>query len=271
MSRSEGPQIGTVKTADFEMDYLTFGHGSRILVILPGISVQSVLGTPHAIVRAYRLLADDFTIYLFDRRKDMPQDYSISSMASDTAAAMQEIGIGSASIFGVSQGGMIAMQIAADHPELVTKLVLGSTSAYVGEEQCTIIDGWIAPAKEGDAAALYLAFCRAIYPEKIFEGYRRILAEASAAVTAEDLERFIIACRAAKSFDIRSRLSAIACPVLVTGDTDDRIFGAEEAHAIIDGLSPLAESSLYISEGYGHAAYDTAPDYKERMLGFLLR
>ena len=36
-------QIETVKTASFTMDYFKFGHGKETLVILPGLSVQSVM------------------------------------------------------------------------------------------------------------------------------------------------------------------------------------------------------------------------------------
>ena len=45
-------EIKTVQTDGFEMEYFCFGHGKEPLVILPGLSVQSVMGAADA----YRLL-----------------------------------------------------------------------------------------------------------------------------------------------------------------------------------------------------------------------
>lgn len=65
--------IETVKTDRFSMDFFRFGNGDKPLVILPGLSVQSVMGAADAIADAYRSLADCYTIYVFDRRTDLPE------------------------------------------------------------------------------------------------------------------------------------------------------------------------------------------------------
>ena len=57
-------QIETVKTNGFTMDYVRFGQGERTLVILPGLSVESVTKSADAIAKAYAPLAEHFTIYL---------------------------------------------------------------------------------------------------------------------------------------------------------------------------------------------------------------
>ena len=45
--------IQTVTTAGFAMDYICFGNGAETMVILPGLSVQSVLPQAKAIARQY--------------------------------------------------------------------------------------------------------------------------------------------------------------------------------------------------------------------------
>ena len=116
--------MNTVKTDLFEMDYMKFGHGNRILVIIPGLSVQSVLLSADAIEEAYQMFTDDYTVYLFDRRKDLPDVYSVHDMAEDTAAAFNVLGLDQVYLFGVSQGGMISLNIAIDHPEIDRKSVV---------------------------------------------------------------------------------------------------------------------------------------------------
>ena len=126
--------VKTITTNEFTMDYVSFGKGERALIIIPGLSVQSVMGSADAIAQAYDLLTEDFTLYVFDRRKDLPSSYSVQDMARDTAAAIKELGLNEVSIFGASQGGMIAMLIAIDNPGLVSKLFLGSTSSCISKE-----------------------------------------------------------------------------------------------------------------------------------------
>ena len=65
---------GVVKTDDFEMDYCTFGKGDRIFVIIPGLSVQSVMGSKDAIEKAYELFGDDFTVTFLTGSAASPKD-----------------------------------------------------------------------------------------------------------------------------------------------------------------------------------------------------
>ena len=74
---------GTVKINGYEMDYCSFGSGDKTFVIIPGLSIQSVMGAKDAIEEAYSLMKDDFTTYVFDRRKSVPESYSIADMADD--------------------------------------------------------------------------------------------------------------------------------------------------------------------------------------------
>lgn len=262
-----GSQIETVTTDTFSMDYFKFGHGDEAFVILPGLSVQSVMGFASAVEDAYQVLADDYTVYLVDRRKDLPEKYSVHDMAEDTAEALKAMGLGKVNLFGASQGGMMAMDMAVHHPELVENLVLGSTAPCMDEEHYKTIENWISLAKDGDREGLYLAFGEAVYPKEVFEQSRDLLIAAAETVTDEDLERFAILAEGMDGFDVTDKLGSIACPVLVLGSNDDQVVGGEASEKIAELLKD-GDCTLYMYDGYGHAAYDTAPDYKERILDF---
>ena len=265
----EHVQIETAKWDGAEMDYFRFGHGKETLVILPGLSVQSVMASADSVADAYASLAEDYTIYVLDRRRDLPAAYSVRDMAEDTAKALQTLGLEQANLFGASQGGMIAMEISVHHPELVKKLVLGSTTSCVTDEQFTLFDRWIHLAQAGDAAALYLAFGEALYPAEVFAASRELLRELAESVTEEELARFVILAKALKGFRITEELPGIACPVLIIGDETDRVAGAEASRVIAERLKGKPDVKLFRYDGYGHAAYDTAPDYRERIAQFL--
>ncbi|MFP5307062.1 MAG: alpha/beta fold hydrolase, partial [Gammaproteobacteria bacterium] len=52
--------------------------------------------------------------------------FSFEQSADDTAALLDHLGVESADLFGFSNGGTIALQVAIRHPQLVRKLVLAS-------------------------------------------------------------------------------------------------------------------------------------------------
>lgn len=267
----QAPSVETVRTAAFSMQYFQFGRGETPLVILPGLSVQSVTESAAAVAQAYRLLAEDFTIYVFDRRSDLPAGYSVDDMAEDTAAALAALGLRRVCLFGASQGGMLALLLAIRHPALVDRLVLGSTTAQLTPARFRVIEDWIRLAAAGEAQALYLAFGRAVLPPPAFDLLRAQLTADAAQVTPAELQRFTVLAGAMRGFDVTPALGQIACPVLVLAAADDQVLGPDAADAIVAALGDRPDFAMHVYHGCGHAAYDTAPDYKERMLRFLLQ
>jgi len=261
-------EIRTVTTAGLSMDYFCFGSGEKILVILPGLSIQSVMGSADLIAQSYQDFAADYTIYVFDRRKDMPESYPVHEMARDTAQAMLALGLKDCYLFGASQGGMMALVIAIEYPELVRKMVLGSTSAHVLDSQYTKLLGWAALAKAGDRKGLYLAFGKEIYPPEVYEQYRDTLISAAETVTEEDLARFLVLVKGTEGFDVTKDLQRIQCPVMAIGVYEDAVLDSDATMEIAQALDARSDFKLYMYIGYGHAAFDTAPDYHARMLKF---
>lgn len=260
--------IETVRTETFTMDYFRFGQGENVFVILPGLSVDNVMKYAGSVAKSYSLLSKDYTIYVFDRRKELPEPYSVYDMARDTAAALRALGLSRVCLFGASQGGMIAMTIAIEAPELVSKLVVGSTSARVTGETYEAIFRWIQLAKDGNAKDLYLAFGEALYPERFYQQIRGVLTDSAKGVTEEDLARFVILAEGTAGFNVLDRVHEIACPVLVIGSADDHVLGGAASEQIAEQLKDRPDCELYLYNGYGHAAYDLAPDYRKRVLAF---
>jgi len=266
--QTAGVPVETVRTDSFSMDFIRFGRGRKTLVILPGLSVQSVMGSAEAVALAYEPFAEEYTVYLFDRRNELPETYTVRDMARDTAEAFRVLGLRDIYLFGASQGGMIAETIASEHPELVCALALGSSAVRVTPEGYRTIEKWIGLAKDGDAEGLYLAFGEAVYPGEVFEQYREILIETAKSVTEEDLSRFVVLAEGVKDFDVTDELEAIRCPVLALESRDDRVLGPEATEQYAELAAGRPGFELFVYEGYGHAAYDTAPDYKDRLARF---
>lgn len=255
----------TIRVNGFEMEYFMFGSGKRSFVILPGVSVKSVMLSAKAVEAAYRMFGDAYTVYVFDRRKPMPNPYPVRQMAEDTAAAMRQCGISDADIFGASQGGMMAMCMAIDHPDLVHKTALGSTACRADDKVIAGTNQWVSLAKSDDRAALTAELIDCLYSENTIGKYRELLMHMNDDLSETDLMRFIIQTEAINDFDITEELDRIKCPVLVIGVEGDKVLDCRHSRCIADRLG--CQLYLYGSE-YGHCVFDEAPDYKQRLLDF---
>lgn len=263
--------IETVKTDSFTMDYFRFGRGEKTMVILPGLSVQSVMGSAEAVAEAYASMAEVFTVYVFDRRAELPPVYPIREMARDTALAFRALGLKNVYLFGASQGGMIALSLAIEYPELVSRVAVGSTSANVQGQQFRTLEHWVELAKAKDREGLYLDFGQHIYPPAVFDQVRDGLLAASKTATDAELERFVILTEGSLDYDVVDQLNRIRCPVLVLGVYEDSVLDSDSVMEIAEKLDQRPDFRLFMYIGTGHAAFDTAPDYRARLLDFFTR
>ncbi len=258
--------VKTVSEGDMEMDYIVFGSGEKSFVILPGLSVHSVMGSADAIAEAYKDFSEEYTVYVFDRAKNIQTGYTVKDMADDTAEAMKSLGLEGADIFGASQGGMIAQYIAINHPELVNKMILGSTLAKPNDTFKSITDEWTRLAEAKDETGLLESFADNVYSAATLESYRDVLISSNLGITDEEYQRFIILTQACETFNCYDELSSIKCPVLVIGTEGDHVVTADGSRQIADALG--CEIYMY-DDSYGHGVYDEAPDYRQRCLDFL--
>lgn len=261
-------RISQIVTDQFTMKYLSFGNGRKSLVILPGLSVQSVTGFAPSIVNQYNRFTDDFTIFVFDRRLDPPDGYDIFQMAEDTVNAFTRLGLSGIYLFGVSQGGMIALTIAADHPEMISRLSVCSTAMRMNEKRFAVIREWVELAENKDSVGLYLSIGKHIYPGGFFEQSRDALIEISKTVTDEELANFIILANGIKGFDLSNKIAQIKCPVQLSYDEEDSVFEDDPASELKKHLGSLAGFDSKSFRGFGHALYDTAPGFMKWLYGF---
>ena len=257
----------TVKLKNNEMDYFTFGRGEKIFVMLPGLSVKSILNNAEGVASAYRMFSDEFTVYCFDRTKFLSKNYTIEQLAEDTAEAMTALGLKNVCLFGASQGGMIAMYIAARHPELVGKLLLASTCARLNPTAEKVMKTWVALAEKCDINAFCDSFIDVLYSKEFAEMFGRFIRLAHKDVTQEDFNRFIILGKSCDTLSVYDELDKIRCPVLVIGAKADRVLTAEGSVEIAEKLGGNCELYMY-DEKYGHCVFDEAPDYKDRIYKF---
>ena len=126
------PNHGTI-----ELEYEAFGFDDDpTLILLPGLGNQLLL-YPEALCQGF--VDRGFHVIRMDNRDAglstiLPDgaEYTLSDMADDVVAVLDDAGVDRAVVCGMSLGGMIAQTVAIDHPARTLALVsVGSAS---GEE-----------------------------------------------------------------------------------------------------------------------------------------
>jgi len=260
---------GTVMIGDTEMDYISFGKGSEILIILPGLGdgLSTVKGTALPFAMAYRAYAANYKVYVFSRKNQIKEGYSTRDMAKDQAEAMKMLSISKADIMGVSQGGMIAQYLAVDYPNLVNKLVLAVTLSRQNDTIQKALSSWIEMVKHGDYKGLLIDTAEKSYSERYLKKHRFLYPLLGRMGKPKDFSRFFIQADACLTHNAHEELKKIKCPTLIIGGDDDKVVGVDASKEMADQIDG---NKLVLYKGLGHGAYEEGKDFNRQVMDFLL-
>ena len=250
------------------MDYICFGRGEKVLIMLPGLGdgLTTVKGTALPMTLMYRIFSKDYTVYMFSRKNDLPTGYTTRDMARDQAEALEQLGIEKADIMGVSMGGMIAQHLAIDFPEKVGKLVLTVTAARANPLLTESVQEWIAFAQKGDAAGFMDSNLRRIYSADYYRKNKWLAPIMGNLTKPKSYDRFFIQAEACLNHDAYENLHRIAAQTLVIGGEKDLALGGEASREIAE---KVFGAELYMYEQWGHGLYEEAKDFNQKVLDFL--
>ena len=250
---------------DVQMDYITFGKGTKPLVMIPGLSTRSINGAAVSLAYMYRIFAKDYKVYLFDRRANIGESITVRDLAADIAAAMDALEITKADIFGVSQGGMIAQYLAIDRPDLVNKLVLAVTLSKNNDTVMSVVNNWITLTKQGNMKMLVADMAAKMYSDAYVKRYRPLMPLLTILQKPKDVPRFVTLAKACLTCNAYEELEKIKCPVFVIGGKLDKVVSGKASEEIAEKLS----CKIHMYEDLGHAAYEEAGDFNRRGYDFL--
>lgn len=258
---------GSVPMDGTAMDYIAFGRGAEVLVMIPGLGdgLRTVRGMALTFALQYRELGRRFRVYCFSRKRVLQPGSTAADFADDLARAMDVLGIVNATVLGVSQGGMIAQWLTLRHPQLVKRLILCVTLARQSAVVQQVLPRWIGWAEAGDFRRIFIDTAEKSYSTAYMQRMRWMLPLAARLSKPEDPQRFLIQARSCLTHDAFAELPCIACPTLVLGGGQDAIVGVDAAGEIV---TQIHGSEMHIWPDYGHAAYEEAKDCQRRIVAF---
>ena len=244
--------------------YITFGKGDKPLVMIQGLNTNGIKGSSIPLALMYRLFSNEYKVYLFDRNEYFDEHTTIEMMAYDVIKAMDYLNISNAYILGVSQGGLIAQNIAILRPDLVKSLVLALTFSKNNSIVQDCITNWIELTQNKDYKALVKDMAIKMYSKQYLKQYQPFLPLLTLIQKPKDPLRFIAQCKSCLTNDTYDKLQYITCPTLVIGAKEDLIVGVQGSIEIQEKLN----CQMYLYEHLGHAAYEEAKDFNRIVYNF---
>lgn len=248
-----------------KMYYEITGTGQPLILLHGGFgNTELFMPAREALSKNYKVIAVDLQGH--GRTADIERPIVPDSLANDIAALINELKLGKTNIVGYSLGGMVALRLAIQHPELLQKVVLVSTPFKR--------KGWF-PDLLAQQDQMGPASAEAMKQSPLYQSYSKM------APKPDDWTKFVTKMGAfiQRDYDWSKEVAGIKLPVLlVSADADGvmpghmveffKLLGGGLKDAGWDGSARPASQFAIIP---GHTHYDIymAPALPEVIIPFL--
>ena len=248
--------------------YAAVGTG-RPVVVFSGLWPTTGVASDHLVRGSIAPLsqARGRRVVVFNRRSGMPSGFTMEELAAEYRDALAVEFGGSVDVLGISTGGSIAQQLAADHPAAVRRLVLVSTAWRLeGEARASQAEvaAHIRAGRPRSAAAAtgvdvaprgFRALARGLFWLGGNRMFRDTRAAADLATTLE----------AEDGFDL-SRCGQIEAPTLIVCGGRDRYYTVQQ---FADTAALIPNSHLHLEQRRGHIGVVSSARAQSVIAGFL--
>ncbi|MBX5440454.1 MAG: alpha/beta hydrolase [Solirubrobacteraceae bacterium] len=247
---------------------LAAGSG-RPLLYLSGLMPQAgVDGLGPVAWACIGPLARHRRVLFVNRRRGLPPGTTMAGLAAEHAEAIAAAFGGPVDVLGVSTGGSLAQQLAADHPQAVRRLVLVSSGCRLGPEARALQRRVVGRLRRGaDRRALAVLAASVVPPAlQVPAALAGWLAGPAVARAFGGFDDLAATLEAEDGFDLAACPRPIRAPTLiVAGDRD-----ADYPRAVLEETARLIPGSrLLLRPRRGHATALFGPAFTRAVVGFL--
>jgi 3-oxoadipate enol-lactonase len=250
-----------LRVGENEVHYERAGSGEPLLMIQGMSGTHVAWGEPFL-----EPLRESFDVIAFDNRgiglsAPIAGPFTIVEMAEDAASLMDELGIESAHVVGISMGGMIAQELALAEPDRLRSLTLGCSycggpgSQLMPQENVEILAaGMMSGDRDKAIRASYEVNLSPAFraEESRYDAFHEMATAVPAAKGTIELQ-----VQAIFGHDTSSRLGEISTPTLIVHGTEDGVLPYPNGE-LIASLMPAAR--LETLEDVGHMFWWEQPE-----------
>lgn len=199
-------------------------------------------------------------------KPNMP--YSVALFSEDIASCIRELKLGPLHVVGHSLGGMIAFQLALDHPSIVKTLTIINSAPQVAFASLkirlyfslrTLNVKWFGMKK------LSVSLAKTVFPKPEQTALRQIYTER---LLQNVPQAYLNSLQAFQNWDVISRLKELVCPTLIiSGDRDYTPVAYKQYYAQF-----IKNVDVVVIEDSGHLTImDQANECNQAIIHFLMK
>ena len=237
-----GMRGGFVRVGGHRIHYFEGGEGPP-LVMVHGIASRAADGALlyRDLMRTHRVLALDL-LGFGQSDKPLDAEYSVPMQAAIVRGFLDAMHVREADLMGVSMGGWIALQTAADHPERVRRLVLVSSAGLAFKT--TLTERSFSPRTMDELRASF-----ALQTDNASRIPEFVLRDFLRRRSSEVIVRRSMAWMLTERRTLEGKLGRVRMPVLLVWGTKDRIV----PYALAAKMQrEMPQAQLVTLDGCGH-------------------
>lgn len=244
-----------------ELYYEQRGAGPDVL-LLPGLGASTHVWYPQLrdLSHGLRITAADPRGH--GRSSKAPGPYDIPMLAADAAGLIRGLDLAPAVVVASSMASLVAVELAASAPELISALVLvGGFPALSAEGKARFEQRANTAETEGMEPLADLVVGAAMGPHT-HQTQPGLVGLFRQALLENDPTTYAASCRAVRDADVTDRLRQVRCPTLILLGEQERVAPLPAARALKAGI-PHAEVRILPRAGHlpfleEPAAFNTA-------------
>lgn len=194
--------------------------------------------------------------------------HTLTKHVADLKGLLAALSIQRVVLVGLSLGGMIAMELAASNPEMVSALALLDTTAAFPQATRDLFFELASSASFNGMGAITDKFMQLSFSPRFIEQNPKMVATIRKGMLASDAASIAAAARMVAKIDLRQRLAAIHCPTAVLVGEQDQLAPPDLAQELVTGIK---DAQLHVIPESGHASPVEQPQDVTTILAQLIK
>jgi 3-oxoadipate enol-lactonase len=245
----------TAEVNGISINYEQQGSGPD-LVLIPGLGASL-----HAFYAQLRSLSGVARVTAYDPRghgqtSKPAGPYTTRLLAEDAATLIRHLGIGKAVVGGSSMSAMVAVELAAAHPNLLAGLILIGGFPKLGEAGKERMEARARTAETEGMAPLAEMVPQTALGAHTHESQPALVGLFRQALLNNDPLAYAASCRAVVEADVTPLLGQVRCPTLILLGSQEQVAPLPAARALKAGIR---HAELKVIPDAGHLPFLEQP------------